>query len=104
MTEKINEKLRLKAIEIMLSAKLYENRIVMIDTEKIDFHKTKYLNQVIKPYMSDKLTFLTSFDQDQNFLSAASNMGNITVKNPQQFNIPHLIKSDLIFMTKEGLS
>ena len=43
----------------MLSAKLYEDRIIMIDSEAIEFHKTIYLKEVLKPFMSDKLTFLT---------------------------------------------
>ena len=43
LTEKINGKLRLKAIQIMLSAKLYEDRIVLLDSEEIEFAKTKYL-------------------------------------------------------------
>jgi len=48
----------------MLSAKLYEDRIVMIDTEAIEHAKTQYLNEILKPFMSDKLLFLTPFDQD----------------------------------------
>lgn len=35
LTEKINGKLRLKAINIMMSAKLYEDRIILIDSEEI---------------------------------------------------------------------
>lgn len=33
LTEKINGKLRLKAIQIMLSAKLYEDRIVLLESD-----------------------------------------------------------------------
>jgi len=48
--------------------------------------------------------FLTGFDQDSNFLKAASNLKNIEVKNPQQFNVREMLWSDLIFMTKDGLT
>ena len=67
LTEKINGKLRLKAIQIMLSAKLFEDRLVMIDTEEIVYHKTGYLQEILNPYLSDRLTFLTGFDTDSNF-------------------------------------
>lgn len=67
----------------MLSAKLYEDRIVMIDTEAIEHAKTQYLNEILKPFMSDKLLFLTPFDQDENFTKACGNLKNINVKNPQ---------------------
>jgi len=63
----------------MLSAKLYEDRIVLIESEAIDFHKTKYLHELLKPYASDRLTFLTGFAQDENFLLAAKNLRNIGI-------------------------
>lgn len=100
LTEKINGKLRLKAIQIMLSAKLYEDRIVLLDSESIEYAKTKYLQEILKPYMSDKITFLTGFEADVNFTKAAQNLSNVRVKNPQEFNINDMLKSDLIFMTK----
>ena len=43
LTEKLPSKIRLKAIEIMLSAKLFEDRIVLIDTEEIEFFKTNLI-------------------------------------------------------------
>lgn len=55
----------------MLSAKLFEDRIVLLDSEELDFAKTKYLQEILNPYMSDKLTFLTGFDADKNFELAA---------------------------------
>jgi len=87
LTEKINNKVRIKALQIMLSAKLYEDRIVMIDTEEIDYLKTKFLFEILKPYQADRLTFLTGFDADINFLQSATNLKNVVVKNPQEFNI-----------------
>ena len=66
----------------MLSAKLYEDRIVLLDSESIEYAKTKYLQEILKPYMSDKLTFLTGFEADVNFSKAAQNLNNVRVKNP----------------------
>jgi len=54
----------------MLSAKLFEDRIIMIDSEKIEFLKTKYLHEILKPFMTDRLTFLTPFESDSNFTKA----------------------------------
>lgn len=87
----------------MLSAKLFEDRIVLIDSEKLDYYKTKYLMEIMKPYESDRLTFLTPFDCDRNFELACRNLKNITIRNPQQLHVPDLVRSDLIFMTKKGL-
>ena len=82
LTEKCNAKLRLKAIYCALSAKLFEDRIVIIDSEVIETHKTKVLNEILAPYMSDRLTFLTPFDANPAFGLACRNLRNVTVKNP----------------------
>lgn len=66
----------------MLSAKLFEERIVLIESEQIEYLKTKYLFEILKPYMSDKLTFLTPFESDNNFVRACSNLSNVKVANP----------------------
>jgi ribosomal protein L4 len=54
----------------MLSAKLFEDRIVMIESEEIEYKKTKFLFEILKPYASDRLTFLTPFECDDNFSRA----------------------------------
>ena len=54
----------------MLTAKLFEDRIVLIDSEHIEYMKTKYLAEILKPFMTDRLTFLTSFETDINFSRA----------------------------------
>ena len=88
----------------MLAAKLYEDRIVLIESEKLNVLKTNYLANVLQPYEMDRLTFLTGFNVDDNFIMSSKNLKNITVKNPQQFHITDLLKSDVVFMTKDGLN
>lgn len=67
----INEKLRLLAIKTILSAKLYEDRLILVDSEELEYGKTKYLNEIIAPYKRDKILFLHSFLPDTNFVQAA---------------------------------
>ena len=66
----------------MLSARLYEDKIVMIDSEAIDYAKTSYLDKILLPYKGDHLTFLTPFDVDPNFLRASKNLRHINIRNP----------------------
>lgn len=66
----------------MLAAKLYEDRIVIIEAETLKVLKTNYLANILKPYQTDKLTFLTSFTPDNKFVLSAQNIKNVTVKNP----------------------
>uniref|UniRef100_A0A7S3IXP3 Uncharacterized protein n=1 Tax=Strombidium inclinatum TaxID=197538 RepID=A0A7S3IXP3_9SPIT len=95
--------MRLKALQIALSAKLFEGRIVMVDSEHTPFAKTKYLDEVMKPFFTDRLAMVTGFDPCPNFSTAAKNIKNLSVFNPQQIHVPQLVWSDIIFMTREGL-
>jgi ribosomal protein L4 len=51
----------------MLSAKLYEDKIVFIDTEEITVPKTQVLEEIISPFRNDKLCFVTSSKVNENF-------------------------------------
>lgn len=66
----------------MLSAKLFEERIILIDSEAIDYDKTKFLSEVLNPYLGDRLTFLCEFGADKNFLRASKNIPNLFVRTP----------------------
>ena len=100
----INNKQRLMAMKIMLSAKLFEDKLIFVDSEELEYPKTQLLEAIVAPFKQDKLCFLTSNEpSNNNFLLAARNLVNVRVKNPQQFNVPDLLKSDYIFVTKQGL-
>ena len=58
----LNEKVRLIGLKTLLSARLYEEKIILIDSESLEYAKTKYLNEIIKPFKTDRLLFLTGFD------------------------------------------
>lgn len=100
----INSKKRLLALKIMLSAKLYEDRLIFIESEELDYPKTQLLESILKPFSRDKLCILTPADPVNNNLDlAARNLGNVRVKKPQEFNVPDLLKNDYIFISKQGL-
>lgn len=87
----------------MLSAKLYEDRLIFINSEKIDFAKTTLLQKIVEPFGIDKLCFLVPHNLDENFEKASRAIENLEFKSPRQFNVPDLLNSDYIFVTKEGL-
>lgn len=98
-----NSKLRLLGLRTLLSAKLYEDRLVFIDSEHIEYPKTSYLSEIVSPFGIDKLCFLVPNRVNHNFDLASRAIENLEVKNAQQLNVPDLLKSDYIFVTKQGL-
>lgn len=74
LSHPVNEKLRLLGLKTMLAAKLYEERLILISSENIEYPKTQLLHQILAPMEIDKLTFLAKKDVDENFKKAASNL------------------------------
>jgi large subunit ribosomal protein L4 len=99
----LNSKTRLLALKCMLSAKLYEERLIVIDSESLEYPKTQLLEAIIKPYGIDKLLFLVPEETDKNFIFASRNLQNVVLKKASEFNVPELLRSDFVFMTKQGL-
>lgn len=99
----LNEKVRLLGLKTLLSARLFEEKIILIDTEAIEYGKTKFLNEIIAPFKQDKLVFLTPFEIDKNFELAAKNIEQVTHVNPFEFNFPSIMRNDWVFATVKGL-
>ena len=102
-TYPLNEKIRLLALKTLLSARLYEEKLILIDTESLEYAKTKYLNEIVAPFKLDKLLLLTGFEVEKNFELAAANIQTLTHVNPHQFHLPSMMKNDWIFATVKGL-
>lgn len=62
----INNKQRLLALKILLSAKLYENKLIFVDTEELEYPKTQLLEAIIAPFRQDKICFLTGSESANN--------------------------------------
>ena len=71
----VNNKTRLLAMKIMLSAKLFEEKLIFVDSEELAFPKTQLLEAIVAPFKQDKLCFLTGNDSaNNNFALAARNL------------------------------
>ena len=48
------------ALKIMLTAKLFEDKLIFVDTEQLEYPKTQLLEAIVSPFKMDKLCFLTA--------------------------------------------
>ena len=102
----MNAKVILKALKATLSALLYEQRLVIIKSERLDFPKTKLLSGILQNFnrpTPKKLLFVTPLNTCKNFKIAAKNISNVKVVNIKEFNVKIAIKSDYTFITKQAL-
>ena len=88
----------------MLSAKLFEDKLVFVDSEELEYPKTQLLEAIVSPFQQDKLCFLTGGQPaNRNFQLAARNLKNIRVQTAGSFHVPDLLRNDYIFVTRQGL-
>ena len=79
----INQKKKLLALKTMLSAKLFEDRIVFIESAELDYPKTQLLEAIVRPFGIDKLCIVTAQEPETPYLrSAATRLTNVVVKRP----------------------
>ena len=82
-TYEIPRKIRLQALKVMLSAKLAEGHIRIVDTEKVDAPKTKLVAEALKQFDSKyRILLVTSYDTDENFKIASKNIQRIDFARP----------------------
>ena len=79
----------------MLSAKLAEGKIVVIETEKQPTHKTKDLIEILERFglaeEKESNLFVMSYESDENFTKASNNLKNINTCVTNRVNILKLI-------------
>jgi large subunit ribosomal protein L4 len=74
----LNKKVRLLAMKSLLSARLMEGRIVVLNTLSLETHKTKELNSILKPFKNFSTLILTEKDVSKNVFMAAQNLPYVT--------------------------
>jgi len=100
----IPKKLRLLGLKTMLSAKLAEGKLRIVDTEKVDQPKTKLVAQIMKQF-DEKLNVLlvTGYKADSNFSIAQRNYPRLDTVESHMLTFDNILKFDKVLITKDGL-
>ena len=100
----LNKKEKKLALKSALSSKLHEDKLYIIDTFKINSHKTKDLNKSLKDFEYNSALFIYQKEGvDKNFKLASSNIPKISILNQNGINVKDIITFDKIFIEKNCL-
>ena len=100
----LNKKEKKLALKSALSTKLSEDKLILIDTFKIDNFKTKDLNNKLKNFSYTSALFVYSEEGiDKNFKLASSNIPKVSIINQKGINVKDLIHYDKIFIEKKSV-
>lgn len=91
--------MRLQALKIMLSAKLSEGKIRIVDSEEVEEPKTKLVANSLKQFdEKTRLLFITGYKTDGNFLVAHKNIQTLDLCLPHVY-FPSLTKINIRYRT-----
>lgn len=98
VTPKKIKKLVLKGV---LSSKVSEGAMMVMDQFKLSQPKSKELNSILKKFSCKKPLLIT---EDKDVIRAARNISYVKITSPQELNTYDLLDCDKIFMTKDVIA
>ena len=100
----LNKKEKKLAIKSALSTKLTDNKMIFVDTFKIDNFKTKSLSLTLKNFKYKSALFIYSEKGiDKNFKLASSNIPKVEILSQKGINVKDLISYDTIFIEQDSI-
>ena len=98
----LNTKIKLNALKSLLTAKLVEGKIRIIDNESLSEGKTRILSKILSNFNKDERALyciITSQESDVNFNLASKNIQRLIHHTTYDLDVMSLFKSDKIFIT-----
>jgi len=103
-TQKINKKMKRKALLMCLSDRAKEEKIVLIDKLELDNFKTKkFLEIVSKLPNKDKKTLLVLADNNKKVVKSAANLSYIKTVEARGLNVADVLQYDYLMISINAL-
>lgn len=104
-SKKINDKMRIKALFMVLSQKIRDNELFIVDSFKKDNLKTKDMNKVVNAFREkNEKVFFVLPDYDVNAVKALRNLNKVNVEEARNLNAFDLLSSKQLLISKEAVS
>jgi large subunit ribosomal protein L4 len=102
--KKINIKMRKKALAMVLSQKLKNNLLVIIDDLKLEKAKTKLMQDILKKLPSNIQSTLIALPEiNKNIILAAGNLPKTEVVQAQELNCLKLLSFKYLILPKNAI-
>lgn len=101
---KLPKKVRRLALHSVLSQKVLEGKLVVVDALQFDAPKTKEFKQFLNNVNVNSKTLLVLEEDNTNTYYSARNLPNVKVIDDQNVNVLDVIDADTLVITKAALS
>ncbi|MDO4593976.1 MAG: 50S ribosomal protein L4 [Tissierellia bacterium] len=97
------KKLRRKALYSVLTSKLQEGEIIVLDELKFDEFSTKKANEVLTNIKVDKKAYVVTAENDPKVYRSFRNIKNANVSSASLINVYDLLRFGTLVLTKEAV-
>ena len=101
-TQKQNRKERVLALKSVLSYKVIESELVVVDDIKLASNKTKDFKALLSSLKLDKNILIVVKELDENLVLASRNFKNVILLTADEINVLDIIAADKMVVTKDA--
>lgn len=98
------KKVKRLALRSVLTSKVQENELILVDALKLEEAKTKAMAQALKTLNAAKKSLILVGEGNESVARAAKNIAGVKVLNIQSINVYDLLKYDSLILDQEALN
>jgi large subunit ribosomal protein L4 len=100
---KLNKKEKRAALKSVLTSKVADGKLVVVDELKLDEIKTKKFVEVMNNLKVEKALVVLN-DMDNNVIASASNIPTVKTAQTNELNVFDALKYDTVVLTKDAVA
>lgn len=101
--QKINKKMKTKALLMCLTDKVKSNKLILLDKIELVEAKTKYFAEIINKLPIEKRVLFILPNGDGKIMRSARNLPKVEIETADNFNVLNLLNSKFLVLTKESV-
>ncbi|MCT4662327.1 MAG: 50S ribosomal protein L4 [Tissierellales bacterium] len=99
----VNKKVKRLAMKSVLTSKVLENEMIVLEDLKFDAPKTKDMVNVLKNVNAGKKTLVVMTEKDTNVIKSASNIQGVQTALVNTLNVYDILNHDTFLITKDAV-
>lgn len=99
----VPKKVRRAALKSVLSAKVREGKLLVVDDFVIEEPKTRAVVQILKNLNASGKSLIVTGRPDQNVIKSARNLPGVKTTEARQLNVLDILSYDYLVMTRDAL-
>ncbi len=100
---KLNKKEKRAALKSVLTSRVQDNKLIVLDELKLDEIKTKKFKQVMDNLNVDKAMVVIG-EQDEKVILSARNLPRVNTAVAENINVYDILKGDTLVLTKDAVA